>query len=104
MFDLFKDGSEWTFGLFDEAGAQLLRSQVYQRRRDALTGLESVRTNGKNRARYEVLDSPPRFILKASNGKEIAESDATFASTSDAEQAALETMTLLQSERVANPW
>jgi uncharacterized protein YegP (UPF0339 family) len=89
--------------LNDESGESLLLSQTYSGRTDALTGIASVRNNGKEAARYRVLDSPPRFILKAANGEEIGASKS-FGSVDEAEAAMAETQTLLASERVANPW
>lgn len=103
-FELSRADSSWAFDLLDEPGEPLLRSQVYSRRLDAITGIESVRANGKDVARYELLDAPPRFILKAANGQEIAESGATYASMEAAEAAIAETQALLVSEKVANPW
>jgi len=103
-FALDRDGSAWQFALNDERGAPLLASQDYSRRRDAITGIESVRNNGKNPARYQVLDGPPRFILKASNGREIGTSAQTFDTVAAAQAAADQLNALLTSERVANPW
>jgi uncharacterized protein YegP (UPF0339 family) len=104
QFVLTRDGSEWEFLLRDQDGGAILKSQVYQRRSDAINGIESVRENGKNDARYQIVDSPPRVILKAANGQEIAESNETFDSVEAAEAAIASTQTLLSSERVANPW
>ena len=59
--------------------------------------------NGKDAARYQVLADPPRFILKAANGQEIAAS-ASFDSPEAADGAVTATQTLLVSERAANPW
>jgi hypothetical protein len=103
-FELGRDGSAWDFTLRDADGTPLLVSQTYSRRRDAITGIESVRNNGKDEGRYVVLDSPPRFILKAANGEEIGESSTTFASAEDAQAAVSSLRALLASERVANPW
>ena len=103
-FVLSRDGSSWRFDMFDDAGQPTLKSQVYSRRTDAITGVESVRVNGKDAARYQVLDGPPRFILKAANGQEIAESGETYDSLESAEAAIAATQTLLISERVASPW
>jgi uncharacterized protein YegP (UPF0339 family) len=104
QFGLDRDGGEWEFNLQDDEGESLLKSQIYQRRRDALGGIESVRNNGKDANRYVLLDGPPRFILKAGNGQEIAESAKSYPSL-DAAQAAIDsTQELLRSERVANPW
>ncbi|MEN8160231.1 MAG: DUF1508 domain-containing protein [Myxococcota bacterium] len=63
-----------------------------------------VRLNGKDDGRYVLLDSPHRFILKAANGVEIAESAETYGSAAEAEAAITSTRALLSSERVANPW
>lgn len=104
QFVLSRNGSKWEFTLLTEGGSPLLKSQLYSRRRDAITGVESVRKNGKDAARYTVLDSPLRFILKAGNGEEIAESSETFDSVEAAEAATGSTRSLLASERVANPW
>ncbi len=104
QFRLDRDGSSWEFGLRDDEGDSLLASQKYSRRATALNGIDSVRNNGKDATRYQLLDGPPRFILKASNGQEIAESSKSYP-TLDAAQAAVNTtQALLQSERVANPW
>lgn len=103
-FVLARDGAKWRFDLLDEDGQPLLASQVYSRRHDAINGVESVRENGKDEARYQLLADPPRFILKAANGQEIAESGQTFDSAEAAEAAAAATRALLVSERAANPW
>ena len=94
---------KWRFDLFDEAEAVILSSQLYSRRQDAITGIESVRLNGKEAGRYTVLADPPRFIIKAANGEEIAAS-AAFDSADAAESAVASTRSLLVSERAANPW
>jgi uncharacterized protein YegP (UPF0339 family) len=103
-FELSRDGSSWRFDLLGDDGETVMSSQLYSRRHDAITGVESVRANGKDQARYQVLDSPPRFILKAGNGEEIAESAATFADLDSVNAAIAQTQTLLVSERVASPW
>ena len=97
-------GSDWEFALSDADGEAVLKSQVYSRRRDAINGIASVRENGRELSRYVLLDGPPRFILKARNGQEIAESSQSYASV-DAAQAAIDsTQSLIRSEKVANPW
>ena len=103
-FDLGRAGADWEFALRDEDEKPVLLSQAYSRRRDAINGIESVRENGKDLGRYVLLDSPHRFILKATNGVEIAESAETYASAAEAEAAIASTQALLASERVANPW
>ena len=97
------EAGKWRFDLFDEAEAVILSSQLYSRRQDAITGIESVRLNGKETGRYTVLADPPRFIIKAANGEEIAAS-AAFDSADAAESAVASTRSLLVSERAANPW
>lgn len=104
QFELRRDGSSWSFALLSEDGQELLTSQSYTRRSDAITGIESVRQNGKDGARYQVVASPPGFILKAANGRTIAASSSTYESTTAAEAAISSTQALLTSERVANPW
>lgn len=103
-FELARDDKNWEFALRDEAGLGLMRSQRYSRRRDAITGISSVRDNGKDTARYTILEQPIRFILKAVNGQEIAESSQTFQTRAAAQAAIDSTQALLISERVANPW
>lgn len=104
QFGLDRSGSTWEFDLRDDEGEVLLKSQVYSRRRDAIGGIESVRKNGKDAGRYRVLDAPPRFILKAGNGEEIAESSRSYPTLEAAQAAVDSTQALLGSERVANPW
>ena len=103
-FELDRDGTRWAFELLDEDGQPVLTSQTYARRHDAIGGIESVRANGKQPGRYQLLDGPPRFVLKAANGQEIAESSATYDTLEAAEAAIAATQALLVSERVANPW
>lgn len=103
-FVLARDGAIWRFELLAEDGEALLRSQDYSRRQDAITGIESVRANGKLADKYVLLADPPRFILKAGNGEEIAESGASYDTAEAAEAAVAETQALLVSERAANPW
>jgi len=103
-FLLARDGSKWRFDLEGEDGATILASQVYSRRQDAITGIESVRVNGKDAARYVVLSDPPRFILKAGNGEEIAASGTSYDSAEAVSAAIADTQALLVSERAANPW
>ena len=103
-FVLTREGSKWRFDLLDEDGGTILASQIYSRRQDAITGVESVRVNGKDESKYQLLADPPRFILKAANGEEIAESGAAFASPEAAETAIAATQALLVSEKAASPW
>ncbi len=103
-FDLLKQDGKWSFELSDDEGDALVTSQRYTNRTNALTGIASVRNNGKDAGRYEILSSPPRYIIKARNGEEIAESSQSYASEDAAREAANSLQALLKSERVANPW
>ena len=106
-FELWRDeaSSEWFFALNDEMGRTLLLSEGYVGRTGAVNGIESVRENGKLEERYELreLGGQTYFILKAANGQEIGES-IPYDSRGAALEAIQDTRTLLQSERVANPW
>lgn len=102
-FDLYRSqvDSEWYFKLIDEDGAELLYSEGYQSRTGAVNGIQSVRENGKDDARYVFQGT--LFILKAKNGQEIARS-GSFGTAQEAADGAKHVQQLLQSERVANPW
>jgi hypothetical protein len=105
-FALDREGATWGFELRDANGDTLLTSQIYQRRADAINGIDSVRENGRDEGRYEVIDDGGafRFVLDARNGQEIAQSGRTYATRAEAEAAVLVAQQLLYSERVANPW
>lgn len=102
-FDLYRSkvDNEWYFTLIDEDGTELLYSEGYQARTGAVNGIQSVRENGKDEARYVFQDT--LFILKAKNGQEIGRS-GSFDTAQDAADGATHVQQLLQSERVANPW
>ncbi len=106
-FDLWRDldDKKWYFVLRAEDGRVLVESQAYQARTGAVNGLESVRLNGKNLARYSIveIDGDAHFIIKAGNGQEIG-SSPPFDSVDEAEAGIQETNALLVSERVASPW
>lgn len=83
----------------------ILESEGYQGRTGAVNGMDSVRRNGRDVGRYEILqEGGVRFILKATNGQEIAQSASSFSSVAEAEAAVQSTASLLDSERVGNPW
>ncbi|MCA9621221.1 MAG: YegP family protein [Myxococcales bacterium] len=108
-FDLWREDSdhEWYFVMRAEDGRILLESEGYTGRTGAVNGIESVRTNGKDLGRYQMVSDDGGavyFILKAANGQEIAQSGETFGSEAEVEAAIVETAELLDSERVANPW
>lgn len=55
----------------------ILTSQVYEQKQSALTGIESVQTNGSDAKNFEHLVSvagEPYFVLKAQNGEIIGNS------------------------------
>lgn len=106
-FDLWRDGGDgqWHFDLLAADQSVLLNSEAYTRRSGALNGIESVRENGKNELRYELLQDGVKhfFILKAANGQEIA-SSPSFVSPEAAQAGIKSIQALLVSERVGNPW
>lgn len=106
-FDLSRDvagDGKWSFSLLDEKGRALLLSQKYAKRTAAVTGLESVRLNGKDEARYQINSEDGITVsLVAANGEEIAGS-GVLADEAQAQALITETQALLKSERVANPW
>ena len=71
-----KDG-EYQFNLKAGNGQVILTSQGYAAKASCLNGIESVRTNSQEDARFERLVSAsgkPYFNLKASNGQVIGNS------------------------------
>ena len=69
-------------------------------------GIESVRENGKQPTKYQIVtqnDGSITISLKAGNGQEIAE-NGPFASDVEAQAIINESLELLISERVGNPW
>ncbi len=77
-FQLKKASDEkFMFNLKAANGEIILTSQTYTAKPAALTGIESVRTNGSLEERYERLeakDGSPYFVLKAANGNVIGKS------------------------------
>lgn len=70
---------------FEEGGKNILRSENYKEKRSALNGIESVKKNCENDARYELKESSNGkffFNLKAANGQ-IVGTSAMFASEAD---------------------
>jgi hypothetical protein len=106
-FDLWRDqeDKQWYFVLRAADGRVLLESEDYQARTGAVNGIESVRENGKNLARYQLLEGGGEhfFVLKAGNGQEIGRSTA-YATPEEAQAAIDETNQLLISEKVGSPW
>lgn len=84
-FEAFQgaDG-QYYFHLLAGNGQKVLASQGYASASGALSGLQSVKTNGVNGLRYQVrtaADGSPYFVLKAGNGHVIAVSQLYSAST-----------------------
>ncbi len=103
--DLTDDG-RWYFVLYAGDRRVLLESQPYTSRTDAITGIESVRENGKLPERYRLVsnaDGTVTISLKAGNNHEIAEG-GPYETTEEAEAVIEESVELLVSERVGNPW
>lgn len=66
------------FNLKAGNGQIILSSEMYETRAAAENGIESVKKNGGDEARYERRTSAkgdPYFVLKASNGQEIGRSE-----------------------------
>lgn len=108
QFELWKEDSdgEWYFVLRNAAGNILLNSEGYTGRTGAVNGIESVRENGKELPKYSLVqeaDGSISISLKAGNGQEIAE-NGPFAADAEAQAIINESVELLVSERVGNPW
>lgn len=88
-FEVFKDkAGEFRFRLKAGNGEIILASEGYKQRASALNGIESVKNNAGDDARYERKDSSsgkPMFNLKATNGQVIGTSELySSASSRDA--------------------
>ncbi len=71
-------GGQFRFNLKAGNHEIILTSQTYDERRGAEAGIESVRNNGSNDARFEKKTSvagEPYFVLKATNGQIIGTSE-----------------------------
>jgi len=107
-FTLWRDagGGEWRFALRAADKRPLLESQAYSRRLDAVGGINSVRANGKLVAQYQVVageDGSSSISLRAKNGQEIA-AGGPYPTAAQAQAVIDESVQLLASERVGNPW
>lgn len=79
-----KDGQHY-FNLKADNGQTILTSEMYTSKSACNNGIESVKTNASNDARYERLTSSngkPYFVLKASNGQIIGNSEIYESTTS----------------------
>lgn len=68
---------KFVFNLVAANGQVVLTSEMYESKASALNGIESVRKNGPDDARYGRLsakDGSPYFTLKAGNGQVIGQS------------------------------
>jgi hypothetical protein len=88
-FEVFKDkAGEFRFRLKAGNGEIILASEGYKQRASAMNGIESVKKNAADDARYERKDSSrgkPMFNLKATNGQVIGTSELySSASSRDA--------------------
>ena len=87
-FEVYKDkGGEFRFRLKAGNGQTILASEGYKRKPSCMNGIESVRKNSGNDARFERKESKsgkPMFNLKASNGQVIGTSEM-YESTSACE-------------------
>ena len=66
------------FNLKASNGQVILTSEKYESRASAVKGIESVRKNSANDARFErkkAKDGSPYFVLKAANGEPIGKSE-----------------------------
>ena len=78
-FEVYKDkGGEFRFRLKAGNGQTILASEGYKRKPSCMNGIESVRKNSANDARFERKTSKsgkPMFNLKAANGQVIGTSE-----------------------------
>lgn len=69
---------KYHFNLKAGNGQVILSSELYESKSAALNGIESMKKNGGDPARYETKvnsKGEPYFILKAGNGQEIGRSE-----------------------------
>ena len=77
-FELKKSkNGKFFFNLLASNGQIILSSEMYEAKASAGNGIESVKKNGADAARYDKLtgkDGSPYFTLKATNGQVIGQS------------------------------
>ncbi|GAB1383347.1 YegP family protein [Burkholderiales bacterium] len=77
-FELKKSkNGKFFFNLLASNGQIILSSEMYEAKASAVNGIESVKKNGADAARYDKLtgkDGAPYFTLKATNGQVIGQS------------------------------
>ncbi len=85
-FELYKDkAGEFRFRLKAGNGQIILASEGYKQRKSAENGIESVRKNSADDARFdrtETKNGKHRFNLKATNGQVIGTSESYESSSS----------------------
>jgi uncharacterized protein YegP (UPF0339 family) len=72
-----KTSAPYTFAFVDSEDRSIVRSEIYRARKTALNGIESVKKNCLNNARYEMKEAKNGkyfFNLKASNGQVVGTS------------------------------
>ncbi len=78
-FELKKSKNDkFYFSLLASNGQVILSSEMYEAKASAVNGIESVKKNGGDAARYEKLtakNGAPYFNLKATNGQVIGSSE-----------------------------
>jgi len=83
-FELKKStNGQYRFSLKASNGQTILTSELYTEKRGAQSGIESVKRNAPIAERYErktAKNGEPYFVLKASNGQVIGQSE-TYSST-----------------------
>jgi uncharacterized protein len=84
-FVLKASGDQSMFNLHAGNGQIVLTSERYVSKSSALNGIESVKTNAADDARYELSEGGTRFSLKAGNGQVIGTSQ-TYTSESAARE------------------
>lgn len=86
-FVLKPSGDQFMFNLHAGNNQVVLTSERYTTKAAALNGIESVKTNASNDARYAFSDDGLRFSLKAANGQVIGTSE-TYSSPAAAQAGA----------------
>jgi uncharacterized protein YegP (UPF0339 family) len=81
MYELFKSdkSGKFHFRLKAGNGEPILSSEAYETKAGALGGIESVKANAPNAARFEMRKTQggqPYFVLKAANGQTIGRSES----------------------------
>ncbi|WXG54797.1 MAG: YegP family protein [Candidatus Sedimenticola sp. (ex Thyasira tokunagai)] len=79
----------FSFSFVDDAGKSIVKSENYSAKKSAVNGVESVKKNSQELARYDLKESKNGkffFNIKATNGQVVATS-ALFPSEIDRENA-----------------